>query len=66
MEARRSIGVILVLGALFAGCSSQTSSPAASPALERPAQCERQGGRWHADSNVCEYQMPGGGTTGPH
>ena len=65
MLAPRVKSVILAAAALFAGCTAGTASPAASPPFDRPAQCEREGGRWHADSDICEYQMPGGGTTGP-
>jgi hypothetical protein len=37
------------------------ASPAASPAFTLAEQCERDGGRWHADKNVCEYQAPSPG-----
>jgi hypothetical protein len=52
---------IMLLGIIaLAGCSAATS-PAASPAFTREAECERNGGWWHPDPNYafCEYQTPG-------
>jgi len=43
----------------LAGCSA-ASWPAASPAFTPQAECERNGGWWHADMGFCEYQSPGG------
>jgi hypothetical protein len=44
---------------LAGGCSTSGRSPAASPAFTPQAECERNGGWWHADKNFCEYQSPG-------
>ena len=57
------VAAAVMLGiALLSGCSTTyVPEPAASPAdpFSPPAQCERDGGRWHADKNFCEYQSPG-------
>jgi hypothetical protein len=50
--------VLVGLALLLTACSSATP-PAASPAFSMAAECERDGGRWHADKNVCEHQSPG-------
>ena len=55
----RLLGVVLVAGALAAGCSMHEASPSASPAFTPQAECERNGGWWHADMSLCEYQSPG-------
>jgi hypothetical protein len=49
---------LLGLGLVLTACAS-APPPAASPAFTLAAECERDGGRWHADKNVCEYQSPG-------
>jgi hypothetical protein len=45
--------------ALFLAACSSARSPSASPAFTLAAECERDGGRWHPDKNVCEQQSPG-------
>ena len=55
----RSMALAMLGIALMAGCSTAGSWPAASPAFTPRAECERNGGRWHADKNFCEYQSPG-------
>jgi hypothetical protein len=56
----RVLGALLIAAGLLAGCSMNATSPAASPAFTPQAECERNGGWWHADMNFCEYQTPGG------
>jgi len=55
------LGVTLLVAiTALAGCSTG-SWPEASPAFTPQAQCERNGGRWHADPSYpfCEYQTDG-------
>ena len=61
------IGIALVaLLTLFAGCAGpMSSSPSASPAFTPQAECERNGGWWHAGMESCEYQSPGDPPTRP-
>jgi hypothetical protein len=49
--------VLVGLALLVAACSA--APPAASPAFTLAAECERDGGRWHPDKNLCEHQSPG-------
>jgi hypothetical protein len=51
----RYLGATIFTAVLFAGCSTG-GWPAASPAFTPKAECERNGGWWHADMNFCEYQ----------
>ena len=55
--ARWSDAALLIALTALAGCST-AASPAASPAFALPAECERNGGWWHADMGFCEYQTP--------
>jgi hypothetical protein len=56
----RGVGIAALLGALvLGGCASGVdTSPSASPALTRAAECERNGGWWRASMEFCEYQAP--------
>ncbi len=53
--------ILTIAGLLtLAGCASHSGSyPSASPAFTPAAECDRNGGWWHADMNYCEYQSPG-------
>ena len=55
--ARWSNAALLIAITALAGCSA-AASPAASPAFAPQAECERNGGWWHADMGFCEYQAP--------
>jgi len=54
----RMSGAALIAVMLLAGCSTDGTSPSASPAFTPQAECERNGGWWRAEMNFCEYQSP--------
>lgn len=56
--ARWSNAALLIALITLAGCAG-AAAPAASPAFTPQAECQRNGGRWHADMGFCEYQSPG-------
>jgi hypothetical protein len=60
MKYVRYVSVALLLVASLSACSIE---PSASPAFAPQAECERNGGWWHTDRGVCEYQgtSDGGG-----
>ena len=63
MSHRLMVAAALAL-ALSSACSTGSGgSASASPALTPQAECERNGGWWHANGNFCEYQAPGGPET---
>ena len=60
MSHRLMVAAILALASLSACSTGNGGSSSASPAFTPQAECERDGGWWHANGNFCEYQTPVG------
>jgi hypothetical protein len=56
----KTIVLMLIAVAAFAGCAGvPPADPYASPAFSLRGECERDGGYWNPNANVCEDRLYG-------